>query len=900
MSRDPSSADQRPSGPAAAIVWALADRRATIAGLWLLGLVGVGLSLVLPSQVGRLTGMFAGGQQVTWAPVLWAVACLVGAQLGLSAITYVRARLEVVLREAAIRRLTLRVYARVLRFGAEFFRGQEVERINARAMEDTSRVVMFWATAVVAVPLAAASIAVLGAVMLLDNWLLALCMIVFSVLSGYFVVFDRLIQSINHDMRDNWETIRASANEVVGGVAEVRGHAAFDHALGGLDKSFHGHQRVMERFGRFIALFRAMDPLVGTVQKGALLALGAALCIAGSQGTHSAAPTTWAQVIKFMLFAQLFQDSVGQLASQLLQWRLTRESGRRMAEYLERPCVFDEAAPGEALPGEPVPVALDGVSVAMGTGRSILRDVSLGVAAGQHVALCGPSGCGKTTLLQALVRGVEPSAGRCLLGSTPLERYGLHSLAGGVGFVPQTPVLLNTSIRQNLLLALRRPTGRALHDDQGPLDLARLGHVRSAEDLDRELAAIARAVGLETDLIGKCLDGPLPQAPASEAFRSRIQALRQRVAEALNACPPQAVVHLDPPEGISGYVDAWTLRENLLLGRPDASLHGVPERVERLVLAALSEEGLADAAVLLGLEFQVGEGGRFLSGGQRQKVAIARAILKNPSLLLLDEATASLDEASQARIMEMIKSRLARQTVISITHRLSTVRGYDRVLVMDRGQVVQDGTYAELAGQDGVFRGLLRQEQGEPTADTCPPAAAAGSEDMRVELQRKAAMSGVFRHLRSGQLGFLSQEMRIARCQRGDVLFRRGDPGRDLYLILDGEVEFFIERGQGDGKAPSPAEAGFGAHEARVLTVVNTAGPGGVFGELAMFGEGRRSVGARAATDATLGVLGREALVSLIHADPAIAVELLGTVSAHLSRTADRAYDVPEPAPEVA
>ncbi|HPD14483.1 MAG TPA: ATP-binding cassette domain-containing protein [Planctomycetota bacterium] len=874
---------------ASAILGAFADRRLTIAGLWALGLVGIGLSLVLPSQVGRLTQLFTGDEQVAWPPVLRMILYLVGAQLGLSAISYVRARSEISLRESAIARLTLRLYGRILRFGADFFRTQEVERINARAIEDTSRVGAFWAEALVAVPLAGASIGVLGAVMVLDNWLLGLCMIGLSALSGYFVFFDRQIQAGNREVREAWEAIRARTSEMVAGVSEIRNHGAFDYALGDLARAFRSYQGVTERVGRLVAMFRAMDPLVATVQKGVLFAVGAALCIASSRLAHLSGPMTWARVIKFMLLAQLFQNSITQLSSYLLQWRMTRESARRIEEYLERPCVFEAGGPGEPLPREALPITYDRVSVVGETGQSILRDVTLGVEAGQHIALCGPSGCGKTTLLQTLVRGVEPSGGRCLLGAAPLERYDLLSLARGVGLVPQTPVLLNTSIRQNLLLSLRRPADRCIEDEAGPIDLHRLDHVQRPEQLDQELLALVRLVGLETDLIGKCLDGPLPHAPAAKDLRLRIGKLRSRVARALASGPPDSVVRFDSSESFAGslesgsYVDALTLRENLLRGRPNSLVLGAPERVDRLIVEALREEGLLDAALLLGLEFIVGEGGKLLSGGQRQKVAIARAVLKNPSLLLLDEATASLDEASQARVLDMIRTRLGRKTVISITHRLSAARESDRIVVMDRGQVVQQGSYDELARQDGMFRWLMQQERGERTADSHPVGAAAGAAGLREELLRKLAFCTLFHGLKSAQLASLAREMQIVQCPKDAVLFRRGDPGRDLYVVLDGQIEFFVERG---------------AEKAAV--VVNRTGPGGVFGELATFGQGRRTVGARAAAQATLGVLRRDALVRLLHAEPGIALELLRIVSSHLARTADAAYGEPASAPGVA
>lgn len=994
------------------VLWAFGDRRLLIAGLWLLGLASIALSLVLPSQVGRLTQLFAGGEQVTLAPVLWAVAYLVGAQLALSAISYLRARGEVSLRQSGIRRLTMNIYARILRFGADFFRSQEVARINARAIEDANLFGMFSSEALIGIPLTLASVGIFAAVMLADNWLLGLCMILLSAFSGYFVLLDRRIQSTNFQVRETWEAIRASANEAVSGVSEIRNHAAFDYALANLGRSFRGYQTVTVRMGRLTALLRAADPLVGAAQQGVLFAVGAALCIAGSRLADVSGQITWGHVIKFMLLAQLFQGAVSQLAGHLLGWRMTRESGRRIGEFFARPCAFDPAAPRETLPEGPIPVAYERVSVAAESGRSILRDVSLEVDAGRHVALCGPSGCGKSTLIQAMVRGVEPTSGRCLLASVPLDRIDLASVARRVGFVPQTPVLFNTTIRQNLLLALRRPGERCLHDEFGPIDLSRLDHVQDAEDLDRELIAVARLAGLESDLVSKCLDGSLPKVPSAETIRSRVETLRSRIGRAVACCPPDLIIRFDPlacfpgtvaenlfgpgaqirpapvvfawlasqpvmndlvrigyrrmiaeaalaarisherpglmellprreapniqlnvattadglPEGLSdadrqalagaaldadldlarqlagstsfderllaarnaiakqhpdanhrwsalqepAYVDTLSLRDNLLGGRPSTVLHGSQERIERLIHQALKDEGLLDTAILLGMEFVVGEGGKFLSGGQRQKVAIARVVLKRPSLLLLDEATASLDEASQEQVLEMVRTRFAADTVMSIAHRLDTIRDYDAIVVMDRGQIVQKGGYEDLARQDGVFRRLARQERGEPVAEHGAPLAA--TEEATQELQHSIAMSSVFGRLRSEQLAFLVRVMKISRCNKDEVLFRRGDPGREVFVILSGQVEFFVERGGVAGKT---------------LEVVNTLGPGSVFGELAVFGRGRRTLGARAATAATLGVLDREDLLKLIHADPTIAIELLSTVSNRLARATD-------------
>jgi len=88
---------------------------------------------------------------------------------------------------------------------------------------------------------------------------------------------------------------------------------------------------------------------------------------------------------------------------------------------------------------------------------------------------------------------------------------------------------------------------------------------------------------------------------------------------------------------------------------------------------------------------------------------IARIVLKNPSVLVLDEATASLDASSQARIIELVKERFKDRTVISIAHRLGTVKDYDRILVFDNGQIVEEGTFEELLARGGLFARLLKE-----------------------------------------------------------------------------------------------------------------------------------------------------------------------------------------------
>ena len=111
-----------------------------------------------------------------------------------------------------------------------------------------------------------------------------------------------------------------------------------------------------------------------------------------------------------------------------------------------------------------------------------------------------------------------------------------------------------------------------------------------------------------------------------------------------------------------------------------------------------------------GFDTMVGDRGVRLSGGQRQRLAIARALLKDAPILLLDEATSALDSESEQAIQMALDNLMRGRTVIAIAHRLSTLRNFDRIVVMDGGEVIDDGTPHELSHRAGPFRALLRAQ----------------------------------------------------------------------------------------------------------------------------------------------------------------------------------------------
>jgi ATP-binding cassette subfamily B protein len=149
-----------------------------------------------------------------------------------------------------------------------------------------------------------------------------------------------------------------------------------------------------------------------------------------------------------------------------------------------------------------------------------------------------------------------------------------------------------------------------------------------------------------------------------------------------------------------------SLKENIKYGKPEASNEEVIEVAKR----ARAHEFISSLSS--GYDTLVGERGIKLSGGERQRVAIARAMLENAPIVVLDEATSSLDSISEKAIQEAFEELLKSKTAIVIAHRLSTIRKMDRIIVMDRGKIVEDGTHKDLLEKDGFYHNLWEHQQG--------------------------------------------------------------------------------------------------------------------------------------------------------------------------------------------
>ena len=192
-----------------------------------------------------------------------------------------------------------------------------------------------------------------------------------------------------------------------------------------------------------------------------------------------------------------------------------------------------------------------------------------------------------------------------------------------------------------------------------------------------------------------------------ESLARRIVAARKAIMENLEEQAPGEICFFRP----DAYITGATVLENILFGRITSEKGRAKTRIHTLINRLLVKEELLEAILEVGMQFDVGRGGENLSGGQRQKLALARSFLKKPPILLLDEATASLDNESQKRVQNTLESRWkGHSTLVASVHRLDIIENYDKIAVLKSGRIEEMGGYEELMKKKGLLHRLVQRK----------------------------------------------------------------------------------------------------------------------------------------------------------------------------------------------
>jgi len=299
----------------------------------------------------------------------------------------------------------------------------------------------------------------------------------------------------------------------------------------------------------------------------------------------------WPALLAFLMAVRAAHGPVNNLNSNFMEIQRLSAAAVRIGELFDEEPEVAERDDAIALDEAPCRIAFDDVGFSYG-GRTVLKDLSFEISAGETIGVAGPSGAGKTTLLNLLARFYDPTSGAVRFDGHDLRDYRIADVYEKLAIVTQTPFLFAASVRDNI----------------------RCGR---ASATDREVEAAAEVAGIHREI-------------------------------------------LDLPDGY---------------------------------------------------ETTIGVGGRELSGGQAQRINVARALLKNAPILLLDEATSSLDSISEASVQHAIERLMEGRTSIVVAHRLSTLRHADRILVLADGDVVGIGPHEELLHECQLYRQMWEMQR---------------------------------------------------------------------------------------------------------------------------------------------------------------------------------------------
>lgn len=630
----------------------------TLAALAPIHLFRVIIDHALPGKDARLLGLVA--------------AALVLLLFVAATLDYARAVLARRIQEFFITDLRLKLMSHLMQLPPEYFAAHPIGRTVNRVMHDVARFGqgIEW---LLINPVVALSTIVLYAAYLLsiDPFLTALALLPLPVFLYITTRISNALGAHRAVVVEATGTFSASVNEVLLGATEIQANGSYERE----GRRLRGQHETLSRVGiREASLLARIGAVSGSYRDFVpvlIYGYGGFLALQGDLSTG-----------RLVAFAAAFGGlylAIDTLIQYMPLYENVRDRYGELRKIFDVPVVGGTPGGRRAGEDESSPAGVEARSLAFEhrAGARVLQQLDLRIPRGQHVALIGRSGCGKTTLLNLVAGRLQPTEGALYSAGVPHWLLDRERRSALISYVQQAPFLFSGTVRDNLVYGVA---------DEEPLPS------------DEELLATAGKVGLHPDLLRLGLEARLP-APQGQDFA----ALRCGIADRL---------------GVAADFAAWddeaSLRTNLLPSGCDLGDAGVAREAARAIEAELQRAGREGVVRQLGLGFDVGEHGSRLSGGQRQKVSIARALLRKRPLLLLDEVTSSLDEASARTVLGLLATDLRETTIIAITHELDTLSAFDRVVALRDGAVAADEAPASLLADPSRLAQLVGHGATEP------------------------------------------------------------------------------------------------------------------------------------------------------------------------------------------
>jgi ATP-binding cassette subfamily B protein len=538
-------------------------------------------------------------------------------------------------------------FAHLQRLSPAYFHRTRTGDLMSRATNDLSAVRMMIGPAVMySVTTALTAVVAVTLMLSISPRLTLLSLVIVPFVTVSVKYFGSAIHARFEQIQAQLSELSAVAQEALSGVRVVRAYVQEAAEL----------ERFRAANAEYVARNRALIRLQGLFHPsmGFFLGLGALLVLWIGSREAIAGRLTLGEFVAFNSYLAMLSwpmIAFGWVAN-LLQRGLA--SWQRMLAVMdERPEVRDrdDGRLRTELTGRRLKGAIEVRNLTFAyDGRPVLSGISFRVEPGQTLAIVGPTGSGKSTLVNLLPRLYEPPPGTVFIDGIDVGELPLAVVRGAIGMVPQEPFLFSDTLAANIAFAA----------GAGPSERSPAGRAGRDEDPGSH--------------------------PATAAPRGR-----DRRRGATGSAPDD------------GRADPRPTEAALRGGDPD-----LLAAVVRAAAIARLDKDVADFPD--GYETRVGERGITLSGGQKQRAALARALVMDPPILILDDALSAVDTYTEEEILSRLRQVMRARTSIIVSHRVSTVRAADLILVLAGGRIVERGRHDELVAAGGFYAELYRKQ----------------------------------------------------------------------------------------------------------------------------------------------------------------------------------------------